>query len=74
MKGRATRGEGMHLVPSQITERIQAVDPPAFKPVSTLERMLAWYDNSSWAGWALLAVGFVFFVWSMSMVIYDWGK
>ena len=37
---RATRGDGLHLVPSQRTERHQAVDPPQVWP-GTESRALA---------------------------------
>jgi hypothetical protein len=56
-EARATRGDGLRLVPSQRTERIQATDPPKRWEVSRIERITDWYVGSAWAAYALLVLG-----------------
>jgi len=52
-KDRATRGPGLHLVDSQVTERYQAVDPPE----SGIYGVTEWYGKRQWPAWLLLILG-----------------
>ena len=70
-KAMATRGDGLYLVPSQRTERIQAIDPPSAvwpTDLTLVERgSLLWEEISSeplfWKIVGLFFVAAVFCVW-----------
>jgi len=69
-KNRVTRGDGLHVVPSQLTERHQAGDTPLVWPVRTrLDRLVYWYNSRLWPALVLMALPFV----ASAIAIYYWS-
>jgi len=69
-ENRATRGDGLHIVESQRTERHRASGVPAVWPVaSRLDKFARWYNSRLWPALVLMALPFAL----MALAVIYWS-